>query len=386
MNFEDDILKGRYFPLKDRNRLKATMITLMVLLATLLFALDLYESFGKGYETMTMVEISMIIILSALYLLFPHIISLNLMITITLLVITLFLLFSLGIPDINPEFSLFWIAALPLPFFYFLGADKGMKWSLLLFTTLLLLAFAVRMEWVTLLYNSGLILQMAIGYIIIAYWLFLIEKERSVNANNLTTALAGQEVLFKEVHHRTKNNMQVMMGLLETQSFKIDDPHYKKMFQAHVERIKAMSLVHENLYKNERYEKVDMHKYLGELADNLQKFTSHTIITEIDFVYLDMKTSMNLGLIFNEAVSNAIEHAYSVGSGYIDASLTCIEQQCILRIKDYGRGFNLDKAYHTLGMTLIEDLSASLPNGSMEIKVSEGTEVKVYFNTQEERS
>jgi two-component sensor histidine kinase len=296
------------------------------------------------------------------------------------------LILSLGIDDINPELSLFWVSTLPISFFYFLGTNKGIRWSFMVFATLIILTLAVQMKWITLLYNSGLMFQISIGYLIIAYWIYLIEKERSFNANNLTEALAGQEVLFKEVHHRTKNNMQVMMGLLETQSFKIEDPYYKKMFQTHVERIKAMSLVHENLYKNEMYEKVDMHKYLVELSDNLQKFTPHTIITEIDFVYLDMKTSMSIGLIFNEGVSNAIEHAYSTGNGYIDVSLKCTDKQCILRIKDYGKGFNVDKTYHTLGMTLIEDLSHSLPNGSMDIKVSEGTELKIYFNAQEDRT
>jgi len=297
--------------------------------------------------------------------------------------VTLFLLVSLGIDDVNPEVSLFWVSTLPISFFYFLGASKGMKWSLVVCAVLLFLSLATYNGWITLLYGSGLLFQISVGYLIIAYWIYLIEKERSVNAQSLTTALEGQEILFKEVHHRTKNNMQVMMGLLETQSFKIDDPQYKKMFQAHVERIKVMSLVHENLYKNERYEKVDMHKYLGELSESLQKFTPHTIITEIDFIFLDMKTSMNLGLIFNEAVSNAIEHAYSAGSGYIDVSLKSSGKECIFRIKDYGKGFNTDKIYHTLGMTLMEDISTSLPNGSMEIKVDEGTEIKIYFTIEE---
>lgn len=386
MNFEDDILKGKYFPFKDRDRLKATMISLLILLVIILFSLDFYESYGEGYKLMSTLEFGMIILLSALYMLFPYIISLDQIISISLFTVTLFLIVSLGIDDINAELSLFWIATLPISFFYFLGASKGIRWNVAVFIILIILTLAAQMQWITLLYNSGLMLQISIGYFIIAYWIYLIEKERSINANNLTAALAGQEVLFKEVHHRTKNNMQVMMGLLETQSFKIEDPYYKKMFQAHVERIKAMSLVHENLYKNEMYEKVDMHKYLVELSDNLQKFTPHTIITEIDFIFLDMKTSMSIGLIFNEAVSNAIEHAYSAGNGYIDVSLKCTDKQCVLRIKDYGKGFNVDKTYHTLGMTLIEDLSHSLPNGSMDIKVAEGTELKVYFNAEEERS
>jgi two-component sensor histidine kinase len=98
-----------------------------------------------------------------------------------------------------------------------------------------------------------------------------------------------------------------------------------------------------------------------------------------------MKTSMNLGLIFNEAVSNAIEHAYSVGNGYIDVSLRTSGKECVFRIKDYGRGFNAEKIYHTLGMTLMEDLSASLPNGRLEINADEGTEIKIYFTLEEEK-
>jgi len=383
VNFEEDILKGKLFPIKDRDRLKVTMINLLVLLVAVLFSLDFYESYGKGYTIMSILEIGMIIISLLLYILFPYILSLNMMIYGALFSVTLFLLVSLGIDDVNPEVSLFWVSTLPISFFYFLGASKGMKWSLVVFAVLLFLSLATYNGWITLLYGSGLLFQISVGYLIIAYWIYLIEKERSVNAQSLTTALEGQEILFKEVHHRTKNNMQVMMGLLETQSFKIDDPQYKKMFQAHVERIKVMSLVHENLYKNERYEKVDMHKYLGELSESLQKFTPHTIITEIDFIFLDMKTSMNLGLIFNEAVSNAIEHAYSAGSGYIDVSLKSSGKECIFRIKDYGKGFNTDKIYHTLGMTLMEDISTSLPNGSMEIKVDEGTEIKIYFTIEE---
>jgi len=370
-------------PLNDRDRLKATMINLLLLLAIILFSLDLYESFSSDYAAMSVIEISTISFLILLYLLFPYMISLKYVINLSLFTTTTFLLTSLMVRDVNPELSLFWISVTPVAFFYFLGASKGIKWSFVVFTVLLLLILAMGFGWIELLYDRGLMFQIAMGYFMIAYWIYLIEKERSSYESNLGTALVGQEVLFKEVHHRTKNNMQVIMGLLETQSFKIDDPQYKKMFQAHVERIKAMGLVHENLYKNETYEKVDMYRYLGELSDSLQKFTSHTIITEIDPIFLDMTTSMSLGLIFNEAVSNAIEHAYGAGSNYIDVSLKCNKGKCMLRIKDYGQGFNVDKAYHTLGMTLIDDLSASLPHGKMEIKGDEGTEIKIYFTIEE---
>jgi two-component sensor histidine kinase len=386
VNFIETILKGKSFPLQDRNRLKAAMITLLVLLSILFFSLDLYESYAEGYHLMSMMEIGMIIILILLYLLFPFLVSLSQIIAVTLFSITVFLLTSLAIPDINPEVSLFWLAASPIAFFYFLGAEKGMKSTFFVFIILIVLTLLDLFGRVTLLFNNSLMLQLSVGYLVISYWAYMIEKERSVYANNLATALSSQEVLFKEVHHRTKNNMQVIMGLLETQSFKISDPQYKKMFQSHVERIKAMSLVHENLYKNGNYEKVDMHKYLGEIVEGLQKFTAHTIISDIDFVYLDIKLSMSLGLILNEAISNAIEHAYNTENGYIDISLKCLNGECTLRIKDYGQGMNLEKMHtSSLGMSMIEDLGRSLPDGEIYLKVEDGTEIKIVFTIPKEK-
>lgn len=386
MNFEDDILKGKHFPIEDQDRLKATKINLLLLLAIILLALDLAESIGRGYRTMSIIEISTISILLMSYLLFPKMLSLPQAIYISLASLTLFILTSLSIEDVNPELSLFWLSMLPIPYFYFLGVDKGIKWSLVVFSILVFITIASFAGWFNVLFSGTLMAQITIGYFAIAYWVYLTEKERTAYADNLSTALMGQEVLFKEVHHRTKNNMQVIMGLLETQSFKVDNAHYKKMFQMHVERIKAMSMVHENLYKNDNYEKVDMSKYLNDLSDSLQSLTPYTIVTEIDFVYLDIKTSMNLGLIFNEAVSNAIEHAYSgAGEGYIDVSLRRTGSDCVLRVKDYGKGFNTEKEHQTLGMTLIEDLSLSLPKGSMKVDVSDGTEIKVYFSIEEEK-
>jgi len=384
MTLIDDVLKGKYFPSQNIDRRKGIMISLFIILAECLLLFDLIESHGTGYDHTWVIEISAMLILFAMYVLFPYIISLKTTMYITMGTVTLFLLLSLGFDDINPELSLFYLATLPIGFFYFLGVHLAVRWTIVVFGSLVLLSLVSFFGLVTLQYDAKLIFQIALGYGVVSLWLYIMEQERDLYKSDLSTALTGQEMLFKEVHHRTKNNMQVMMGLLETQSFKIRDPKYKKMFLAHVDRIKAMSVVHENLYNNGHYEKVDMNKYLNEIAQNLQKMTPHTIITDIDFIFLNMSTSMSLGLIFNEAISNAIEHAYSVGSGYIDVSLKRVGLQCVLTIKDYGQGFNEHKEYQTLGMTLIQDLSAGLPNGSMSIKVDNGTQIQIYCDIEGE--
>jgi len=384
MNLMDDVLKGKYFPTKSGDRYKATMISLFLILAEFLFFFDLIESHGKGYHDSWIIEMGAMLILLAVYVLFPYIISLKPTIYITLVTITVFLFLSLVFEDLNHEITLFYLAVIPIYIFYFLQLAQAIRWSIVLFVILLSMSLWPFLGWLTLQYSTSLIFQVSLGYAVVTLWLYIIETERNTYKSDLSTAMTGQEILFKEVHHRTKNNMQVMMGLLETQSFKIKDLKYKKMFLAHVDRIKAMSVVHENLYTNGNYEKIDMHKYLNELSVNLQKLTPHTILTDIDFVFLNMRTSMSLGLIFNEAVSNAIEHAYTAGVGYIDISFKRVGKQCVLSIKDYGQGFNMHKEYQTLGMTLIEDLSAGLPHGSMNIKVDNGTQIQIYCDIEGE--
>jgi len=230
-------------------------------------------------------------------------------------------------------------------------------------------------------------MQLTVGYIALSYLLYSLEKERQGYEESLVRTVNDKEILLKEVHHRTKNNMQIMMALLDTQALKIEDAKYKKMFQTHVDRLKAMALVHENLYRGESYETVEIDRYLKEITEHLQKLTTHTIDIDIEKIVLTMKTAMNLGLVYNEALSNAIAHAYKKGQkGKIEVSLKREGEQCVLTIHDDGMGFDIDKEHKTLGMTLMQDISHSLEGDTLEIYSDEGTTVKVYCAISKEHS
>jgi two-component sensor histidine kinase len=213
--------------------------------------------------------------------------------------------------------------------------------------------------------------------------LYVIEKEKNGYEERLSVALKENQMLFKEVHHRTKNNMQVIMGLLETQSFKIDNPKYKKMFETHVDRLKAMSLMHKNLYTNHSYEEVNIKEYLEEIKKNLQTYTEHKIIIDVDTVKVNMKIAMSIGLIFNEAVTNAIEHAFINEVGTIEVLFKQAEGHCVFSITDTGKGFDTTKTYQSLGLTLIEDLSSTLLNSSVSILGEKGVTIKIDFDLEE---
>jgi two-component sensor histidine kinase len=384
MEFSEKILRGRYFPAGSRDKLKAKLVNLLLLLAIMIMIVDVYGSIKHHYYAMSLIEGTSAAIFLITYILFFHIISLKNTIYIVLAVISFLFVISLTIPGDNPALALFWLATLPIHIFFFLGVESGIRWTIVIILTLVLTTLNSLFEWLTPLYNIELLSQITLGYMAISYLLFVLEKERQGYEISLVSALKDKEILLKEVHHRTKNNMQIMIGLLDTQSFKIDDMKYKKMFQSHVDRLKAMALVHEHLYVGETYETVEIDTYLKEITKNLQNVTRHTIITDIDPLVLDMKIAMNLGLVFNEAVVNAIEHAYEENeNGEIEVSLKRIGKKCVLRVKDHGKGFDMQKMYNTLGVTLMKDISTSLDDEKIEIDVKDGTEIRIYCTLQE---
>ncbi len=382
--FEAEILKGKYFPPKSRERLRATMVNLFILVGIFIILLYAYENLGQGYYVMLTVEMFIVFILTVAYLVFPHYLSINTTSYMILGAFTFLLAISFVVPDKDPELSLFWLAALPIFVFFFLGVDKGIRWSTNMFLILLFIPFFSFITGIKFVYEWELLSQILLGYLVVSYMLYIIESERSSYEKKLAIALEENQMLFKEVHHRTKNNMQVIMGLLETQSFKIDDLKYKKMFETHVDRLKAMSLMHKNLYTNHSYEEVDIYEYLNEIAKSLKTYTQHKIIINVDSIMVDMKIAMNIGLIFNEAVTNAIEHAFDEDEvGEINIVFKHIGERCVFLIRDNGKGFDSSKNYKSLGMTLIKDLAGTLMNSSLMIKNSEGTLIKIYFNLEE---
>ncbi|HQR73179.1 MAG TPA: sensor histidine kinase [Sulfurovum sp.] len=381
--FEEEVLKGKYFTPKSRDRLRATMVNLFIFVGSFVMLLYAYENLIQGYYTMLFVELFIVFILMVAYLVFPHYISVTYSSYMILGALTFLLSMSLIVPDQDPELSLFWLATLPIFVFFFLGVKKGIRWSTNMFVILLFIPLFSYVTGFKFVYEWELLSQIVLGYLAISYMVFIIESERSSYEQRLNIALEENKILFKEVHHRTKNNMQVVMSLLEGQAFKIDDPKYKKMFETHVDRLKAMSMMHKNLYSNHSYEEVDIQAYLEEIAQNLQTYTEHSILTDIDPIRVHMKIAMNLGLIFNEAVTNAIEHAFDEKEGTISISLKPEGKRYRLSIEDNGKGYDTSKSFQSLGVTLIKDLSATLPHGTIDIDGKDGVKIVIYFDAKE---
>ena len=379
----DSILRGRYFKLDSKERLKAIIINLLMLLAIFIMVVDVYGSIKAGYIAISIIESLSAIILLITYLLFFTLISLDKSIYITILVIAFLFIISLSVQGENYELTFFWLPTLSIHIFFFLGTRLGLKWTAGIIFALILTILNSHFNWINHLHSVDLLLQVTIGYIAISYLMYILERERQAYEDRLYKIQKEKDTLLKEVHHRTKNNMQIIISLLDMQSDIVESKDAKEILKSNIDRLKTMSYLHEYLYSGLEYDNINIVKYLDKVINNIQKFTPHNINLKIDNIIVDITTATTIALIVNETVTNAVQHAYKKGErGDIDIILEQKDNECILYINDYGCGFDTSNSQDTLGMILIYDLSHKLPNGKIDIKNDEGTKIKIIFDRE----
>ena len=202
--------------------------------------------------------------------------------------------------------------------------------------------------------------------------------------------LDEKEWLVKEIHHRVKNNLQIVMGLLQRQSAYIDNDIAFAAIQNSENRMHSIALIHQKLYQSESLDLINMPEYIDELITYLKDGcdTGNRIHFEkkIDEIYLDVSQAVPLGLILNEAITNAIKYAYPKdNAGFIHIVLSQTgEDENLLIIEDHGPGlpshFNMEKI-DSLGMNLMKGLSKQL-GGTFQLENNQGLTIKIVFKTE----
>ena len=199
-------------------------------------------------------------------------------------------------------------------------------------------------------------------------------------------SLKEKELLLKEIHHRVKNNLQVVSSLLGIQSRQIQDKAAQDAILLGRARVHSMSLIHQDLYQKDYPTGVEIKGYLRKLvASLLQTYNTSPekiqLETHIDPLILDVDTVIPLGLIINELISNALKYAFPDGHGKIEVRLFEKDQTLMLKIKDNGIGM-IDASGAFQGTSFGYDLIQSLVNkleGELDIQSKNGTEVNIRF-------
>jgi PAS domain S-box-containing protein len=204
----------------------------------------------------------------------------------------------------------------------------------------------------------------------------------------IEASLAAKEVLLQEVHHRVKNNLQIISSLLSIQSKQIQDPVTLGIFKESQNRVKSMALVHEKLYQSDDLAKVDFADYIQSLSAALFRsydFKSKTIALKLEVspVCLNVDTAIPCGLILNELVSNSLKHGFPDNTpGEILIRLDAnADQSFSLSVQDNGVGFpqTVAKTSKSIGLQLISGLTKQL-HGAIEMSSDQGTLCKITFN------
>jgi two-component sensor histidine kinase/ligand-binding sensor domain-containing protein len=185
---------------------------------------------------------------------------------------------------------------------------------------------------------------------------------------HLLDVIEDKDVLLKEVHHRVKNNLSIIYGLLELQMDKISDQKTKDILVDSQLRIQSISLVHEKLYQQDNVSRIEAQKYIPELAnmiiESLNDSRNIKLHLDIDDIDLTLDRGIPCGLIMNELISNAYKHAYTEATkGNLHIHFKRENGKIIMRVKDDGKGmpkaFDTENA-QTLGLVLVEALTSQL--------------------------
>lgn len=205
----------------------------------------------------------------------------------------------------------------------------------------------------------------------------------------LKSSLREKELLLRELYHRTKNNMQVLISMLNLQRQRVDQDLVKEIFKDMENRIKSMSLVHEKLYKSSSLVFIDMKDYVEDLVQILLASYGDAsnrlkVETQMGNVFFSIDTAIPCGLILNELITNSIKHAFPGGrAGRIAVGLEVNESgEVWLGVRDNGVGLPQDfeiKDCDSFGMQSVMALSEIQLGGVLTIKIDEGTSIALNF-------
>jgi PAS domain S-box-containing protein len=215
-----------------------------------------------------------------------------------------------------------------------------------------------------------------------------IEAEQQIRAS-----IEEKEALIKEIHHRVKNNLQIISSLLSLQASRIKDKSMVEAFRESQNRVRSMALIHEKLYRSDNLARIRFDEYIRDLTSFLihsYSDNAHKVKLEIraEPVNLDMDTAIPCGLIINELVTNSIKHGFSKDpsdahfTGHILVRLALLsEQQINLSVEDNGPGFPADLDFrktNSLGLQLVTSLTHQL-DGEVLFQTNHGAHVEISF-------
>ncbi|TYP94721.1 PAS domain S-box-containing protein [Fodinibius salinus] len=223
------------------------------------------------------------------------------------------------------------------------------------------------------------------GYVIVAS-----DISSEIEARKkISESLKEKEILISEIHHRVKNNLAVISGLIEMQLWQAENKYAVSALQQSQLRVQSIALVHKKLYQTDNLSFIKFKKYSRELLNAirntyLSEDSDIDISLHVDDLALNINQAIPCSLLINELVVNALKHAFEDSSkGTIEVTLQKDDSHIILRVQDNGRGFDEDpQVDESLGLTLVSTLSKQL-DAELSFKNDNGAFIEVKFTAED---
>lgn len=215
-----------------------------------------------------------------------------------------------------------------------------------------------------------------------------ITSEKEARAK-ITQSLKEKEVLLAEIHHRVKNNLAVISGLLQMQIWEAENEFAANALQQSQLRVRSIALVHEKLYQSDSLSYIEFDTYIRDLLEAIQDTYLHgdskiQVNTELEKIVVNINQAIPCSLLINELVVNSFKHAFDEEEkGVITISMKKQDDRVMLRVKDDGKGMDLEEQEsQSMGMSLIETLTKQL-DGTLTLQSEDGLSVEVQFAAEE---
>ncbi len=202
--------------------------------------------------------------------------------------------------------------------------------------------------------------------------------------------LSEKEVLLKEIHHRVKNNLSIIIALMQLKEHHATSEESHAIFLELQERIYAIELLHRQLYQSNSLKEICFDTYMQGLVENMRQTYATGVANIVLHVksephFLSIEQALSCGLLINECVTNAIKHAFDKKGGEIFIGFTCKEHHCLLEVRDTGKGLSETFSWAsqtTLGMQLIEGIVRNQLQGELDYAVHHGTHFRFHFSKE----
>lgn len=295
--------------------------------------------------------------------------------SLSILFVYIHLLRNILSPGLGPD-SFYWQLLIPLFTFVLLGHRLGMI-SLLFY--LILLSYFSWLPNTTALYTySGPYkLRFFIAFLLVSAFSLLMEYSRSASQSRLNQANERLVLMLREIHHRLKNNLGMISGMIELKELELQEGEAREMMGELKEKILAVGMIHEHLYRSSSLETLDIHAYLEKLAQVVVTDLGGPqleLYTQVESHSMQIEQAVSLGIIVTELVTNAVKHGFS-GEGRRSGGAIRLEgrvegQNYCLKVLNSGhplpREFNFD-GNESLGVRMISSFSREL-GGDLQVE------------------